>query len=210
MKLPKMPNPKKRKMNQLEILIVLAMCFAVIFLVFNSSEVGSEEPTILVKTDDGRIIRVMSQDEFIEEFSSFDRKGSSNPALRFRDISTGNVVYYFDHSGKIVAFNMTLAQNLNISGNLTVINSTFLSTLNVTTLLNESQIQDIYILNSGDTFTGPAVFDSGFNSSGNINIVLNDTNITWGDNTQCTKGWNGSCLLTTCDGNPVMCIGSTG
>lgn len=41
------------------------------------------------------------------EDSGYDRKGSSNPALRFRNITTGNVDWYFDHDGKLWAYNIT-------------------------------------------------------------------------------------------------------
>jgi len=55
------------------------------------------------------------QNVVIQANSSFDRKGSANPALRFRNKTTGNVDWYFDHLGKIYASNLNVTQNLTVT-----------------------------------------------------------------------------------------------
>lgn len=67
-----------------------------------------------IKDEQGRLIPI--EKEVLKD----NRQGASNPAYGFKNKSDpSTLVYYFDHDGKILAYNLTLTEHLFTSGNIT-------------------------------------------------------------------------------------------
>ena len=90
-------------------LILIVGAFSYLYVQYDKTK---ETTGLFFKDSSGELVPI---EKYQESITNFDKKGSTNPAFRFRDISTGDVVYYFDHSGKILAYNLTLEENLKCS-----------------------------------------------------------------------------------------------
>lgn len=80
--------------------------------------------------------------------SNFDMKGSVNPALRFRNMTTGDVIWYFDHDGKILAYNATYSGNLSANELFVGSNRVGIWLYNETIIANAYTDANSIILNS--------------------------------------------------------------
>jgi len=174
------------------VLFVLLISLAIGYYSYkqNTSEQNYEPEELYVKDESGELIPIGSPEEVIKNVKD-NRKGASNPALEFRNKSDpATLLYYFDHDGKIMAFNLTLEGNFVTAGNATASTGFFTYLGDSTNKITTGWITSIYASFINSTNVSSTYYGNGSNWY-EISDFLNDTTIA--DTTIGNCSTTGSC-----------------
>lgn len=163
------PKKKRRIFLPIFIVFILLISSGVGYIYYqyrqDITQESLEPKDFFIKDENGELESIGNLEQAREEIDN--RQGASNPALEFRNKSDpSTLVYYFDHDGKLLIYNLSASGNIVTSDNSSAstgfftylgstashITSGIIDTI-YATFINSTNVSSTYYGNGSDWYT---------------------------------------------------------